>query len=101
MQIRCVVTEIACGQSGSGVISCTVRVRALEVSTQLDGVIAFHPRKVFRPVPSRIRTRGKRITLYTADVSAVSQVIHVNVRHTEISSAEWTGIDTQTSGIDL
>ena len=64
-------------------------------------MVTLNPGEMLRPIPRLIGGGGDRVALHAADITTVTQVIHVDVRHTEIPRAEWAGVNAQTLRINL
>src|SRR5882762_3302435 len=84
---RSVGAEVADCQSGAGFVPNAVGIGALEISSQLDGMISFHPGEMFGPIVGSVWPRGQRIALNSSDIPPVSKVIHVHVWNSKIGSA--------------
>src|ERR1700688_4413997 len=96
-----VVAEIAKRQATAGFISRAVGYGTLKVSADFDGVISLNPGKMFRPIVGSIRLGRYRIALNPTDVATVTQVVHVDVGHAEVSGAQWAGIDAKALRINF
>ena len=73
----------------------------LEISAQLDRVIPLDPREMFRPVYGLVGLRAEGISLNAADVATITKMVEIDIRHTEVSRTERTGVDAQALGINF
>ena len=96
-----VVTGITNSQTSPAEVSQAVRVGALKIAANLNGVVPFNPGEMLRPIPCLIGSRSDWVPLHATNVTAITQVVHVNVRHAEIARAQWSRINAQTLGINL
>src|SRR6185369_2335960 len=87
--------------TGSGPVAQAVGVSSLVVTAELQAVISLYPTKVLRPVVGLIRAGGDGIALHATDISAIAQVVEIDIRHAEIGRVEWSGVHAQGLGIDV
>ena len=91
---RDVVAGITNSHTRPAEVSQAIRVGTLKIAAKLYRVVTLDPGEMLRPIPGLVGRSRDGVTLHASDITAIAQVIHVNVRHAEITRAQRARVNS-------